>query len=74
MAADLGNYWLSEFIIENGGKIDLQDSEGKTPIYIAAENGHTKVLEKLCEWCPNGINIEIFKKKNTPVIAAALGK
>ncbi|XP_008553293.1 arf-GAP with coiled-coil, ANK repeat and PH domain-containing protein 2 [Microplitis demolitor] len=36
-----GSVMSCEYLILNGAKINFQDSEGKTPLYLATELGHT---------------------------------
>lgn len=58
--------------MKNGAFGDIQDSDGKTPIFISAEKGNTKILELLCKRYPNAIDIPENKMNNTPAIASVL--
>ena len=46
-ACKRGYYRIIKTIIEYGDDVNVQDSEGKTPLIVACENGNTEVVELL---------------------------
>ena len=56
----------------NGVKVDLKDYDGRTPIHLAASEGHLEVIEYLCLSGLRNIN-PIDKWNNTPLDDAIRG-
>ena len=56
----------------NGVKVDLKDYDGRTPIHLAASEGHLEVIEYLCLSGLRNIS-PIDKWNNTPLDDAIRG-
>jgi len=48
-AAEKGNIEIVKLLLENGAKIDVEDTEGWRPLHMAAWNGEQKVVKLLLE-------------------------
>ncbi len=49
MASKRGDFEYTKWLLEKGGKTDVFDPEGNTPLHLAAENGHEEVALFLFE-------------------------
>ncbi len=69
----LGNIKLLELLIEYGADINIKDSKGNTPLYLAVEYSEEAVVELLLK---SGANQTFGNKEgNTPLIlACSIGK
>jgi ankyrin repeat protein len=47
MAASEDNEELIRFLIKNGADVNAKSKKGKTPLSLAVEAGHTKIIELL---------------------------
>lgn len=43
----MGEIGLVQLLLKHGAKVDIRDSEGNTPLLLAARNGHEKLVEFL---------------------------
>lgn len=46
-AAFHGSKDIAEFLIDNGAEVNMKDKSGRTPLFIAIENGHEEVVDLL---------------------------
>ena len=69
MAAQEGNLEIVEWIIQNGGDVNIQCSEKTTPLHTAAQRGFLKIVESLIK---NGADIDAkaIENNTTPLMAA----
>lgn len=48
-AADLGQFVVTRFLVENGADVNIRNGAGETPLYIAAKRGHKAIVELLLD-------------------------
>ncbi|WP_366516366.1 ankyrin repeat domain-containing protein [unidentified bacterial endosymbiont] len=48
-------------LIENGAKVDLQNSQNESPLFWAARHGHTEIVVRLIE---NGAKVDLQNSQN----------
>ncbi len=58
-------------LVEQGAKIDSRDARGRTPLFIAAENGDADTVEELLNHGANPTKGALLKHGNTPLHVAA---
>jgi ankyrin repeat protein len=46
-AAEIGNYYTVNVLLDAGTDVNLKNKEGKRALMYAAEEGHTKIVELL---------------------------
>jgi ankyrin repeat protein len=60
-----------ETLLRQGAKIDARDSRGRTPLFIAAENGDVETVKELLDHGANPNKGALLKHGNTPLHVAA---
>jgi len=61
-------------LLQQGAKIDGKDMRGRTPLFIAAENGDADTVKELLDHGANPTKGALFKHGNTPLhVAAQMG-
>jgi len=70
--AAVGDAVVAAVLIQAGAKLDVQDSQFKTPLHLAIEEGHTDVIDVLLRAKAN-VNLGNMESgmKNTPLMDAA---
>ena len=48
-AVDAGHYPMVKYLLDKGGRIDVKDRQGRSPLDIAIEQGNTNILKLLME-------------------------
>ncbi|OPJ68228.1 hypothetical protein AV530_013727 [Patagioenas fasciata monilis] len=75
LAAEKNQHLMVSDLISLGASVNEQDSLGKTPLHLCAENGYLKVLEVFKNCKTNGICVEVNLTDHyglTPLHCAAL--
>ncbi|KAK3942551.1 hypothetical protein QBC46DRAFT_426439 [Diplogelasinospora grovesii] len=47
LAAYFGILWAAEYFVERGNSVDAKNSNGRSPLWLAAENGHESIVKLL---------------------------
>ncbi|MHC9539154.1 MAG: ankyrin repeat domain-containing protein [Vulcanimicrobiota bacterium] len=47
IAAQTGNFSITEYLLKEEADVNSRDNAGRTPLHYAAENGHVSVVELL---------------------------
>ncbi|KAF9877519.1 hypothetical protein CkaCkLH20_05219 [Colletotrichum karsti] len=47
IAVKRSNKWLVKVLLDHGAKVDIQDNDGRTPISLAAGDGHLEAVKEL---------------------------
>jgi len=58
-AAFVDDFQMVKTIVENGGRIDLKDNNGYTPIYYSFINENNDIIEYLIHQGANLMNVDI---------------
>ncbi|NWU67680.1 IKBZ inhibitor, partial [Pterocles burchelli] len=75
LAAEKNQHLMVSDLISLGANVNEQDSFGKTPLHLCAENGYLRVLEVLKNCKNNGVRVEVDLTDHyglTPLHCAAL--
>ncbi|NWY06418.1 IKBZ inhibitor, partial [Nothoprocta ornata] len=75
LAAEKNQHLMVSDLISLGANVNEQDSLGKTPLHLCAENGYLRVLEVLKNFKENGMGVEVNLTDHyglTPLHRAAL--
>ncbi|NXU35283.1 IKBZ inhibitor, partial [Drymodes brunneopygia] len=75
LAAEKNQHLMVSDLISLGANINQQDSSGKTPLHLCAQNGYLRVLEVLKSCKNNGVCVEVDLPDHcgfTPLHCAAL--
>ncbi|XP_023797207.1 NF-kappa-B inhibitor zeta-like isoform X2 [Cyanistes caeruleus] len=75
LAAEKNQHLMVSDLISLGANVNEQDSSGKTPLHLCAENGYLRVLEVLKNCKNNGVCVEVDLPDHyglTPLHRAAL--
>ncbi|XP_025896777.1 uncharacterized protein LOC112948716 [Nothoprocta perdicaria] len=75
LAAEKNQHLMVSDLISLGANVNEQDSLGKTPLHLCAENGYLRVLEVLKNFKENGMGVEVNLTDHyglTPLHCAAL--
>ncbi|NXB43238.1 IKBZ inhibitor, partial [Leucopsar rothschildi] len=75
LAAEKNQHLMVGDLISLGANVNEQDSSGKTPLHLCAENGYLRVLEVLKNCKNNGVCVEVDVPDRcglTPLHCAAL--
>eukprot|EP00126_Sphaerothecum_destruens_P009387 Sdes_comp20496_c0_seq1m14941 len=67
--AKYGHLKCAEYLIENGAKLEIVDSEGRTPLAIAALHGEMDIIALLCT---KGANVNAQCKKKKTILMYAM--
>ncbi|XP_039296995.1 arf-GAP with coiled-coil, ANK repeat and PH domain-containing protein 2 [Nilaparvata lugens] len=66
-----GSVMACEYLLLNGVKIDVQDNDGKTPLHLATELGHTA---QVCLLLKHRANQHIKDNSNTDPLSVAINQ
>ncbi len=58
-------------LLQQGAKVDTRDSRGRTPLFIAAENGDADTVQELLDHGANPTKGALLRHGNTPLHVAA---
>ncbi|XP_041890074.1 CARD- and ANK-domain containing inflammasome adapter protein-like isoform X5 [Corvus kubaryi] len=75
LAAEKNQHLMVSDLISLGASVNVQDSSGKTPLHLCAENGYLRVLQVLKSCKDNGVCVEVDLPDHcglTPLHCAAL--
>ncbi|XP_010217747.1 PREDICTED: uncharacterized protein LOC104572292 [Tinamus guttatus] len=75
LAAEKNQHLMVSDLISLGANVNEQDSLGKTPLHLCAENGYLRVLQVLKNFKENGMGVEVNLTDHyglTPLHCAAL--
>ncbi|KAM4757254.1 uncharacterized protein ACIQIH_018441 isoform 2-T2 [Cyanocitta cristata] len=75
LAAEKNQHLMVSDLISLGASVNVQDSSGKTPLHLCAENGYLRVLQVLKSCKDSGVCVEVDLPDHcglTPLHCAAL--
>lgn len=73
LAAINGNLRIIRLLLAAGANVNVQDSDGRTPMMKAVECGHTDVLQLLLETAGADVDLADREKGNTALHTALIG-